>query len=343
MNRSHNMHFREMILLNPHKTSNLHKTKTTTMNISYSRPLSQAYHRMKKALFQPFDISKWFRVGFTAWLAGFTDCQRSGGNGTQHTGSNSDFTEFFNFPETALNWLTNHPLWANLIILGIVLLIIFISLIIWVSARGKFMFLHNVANNKQDISRPWHEYQKEGNSLFLFDFFYGWIAFGVFILFLIYCFLGAKELYFGDFTNVAIFWAIAKMIFFFLLYLLTFGYISLFLKDFVVPIMYKNRIGIMQAWAKFLQLFFQKFLTFLIYGMFIFILGIGVAMGVLFLALITCCIGLLLIAIPYIGAVVLLPVSYTFRAFSLEFLAQFGNEFNVFEEETLPIIEEHEG
>jgi hypothetical protein len=33
--------------------------------------------------------------------------------------------------------------------------------------------------------------------------------------------------------------------------------------------------------------------------------------------------------IPFVGAVILLPVSYTFRAFSIEYLATFGDEFNL--------------
>jgi len=308
------------------------------MNISYSRPLSLGYQRMKKALFQPFDITKWFRVGFTAFLASLTDCQGSGGGNSSTNTSANNLDEFFNFPDTAWNWLVDHPVWSNLIIVGIVLLILIISVIIWLSSRGRFMFLHNVVHDKQDISTPWHEYRKEGNSLFIFQFFYGWVAFAVVIGFFVYAFLGAKELYYGDFTNLSIFGAVAKMIFFFLLYLATFGYISLFLKDFVVPIMFKHRIGVLHAWGKFLKLFGRKFFHFILYGLFIFILGIAVVFGVIFFALITCCIGLLLLAIPYIGAVILLPVSYTFRAFSIEFLAQFGDEFKLLEEETLPIL-----
>ena len=46
--------------------------------------------------------------------------------------------------------------------------------------------------------------------------------------------------------------------------------------------------------------------------------------------LVTRCIGWLLLVIPYIGTVVTLPFWYTLRAFSLEFLAQFGPEYNVF-------------
>ncbi len=286
------------------------------------------FNRMKKALFQPFDISKWFKVGFTAWLAGLTDCRGSSGNNSGQ--SNPDWNEFFDFPQTAWEWLIDNPLWFNLIIVGVVLLIIIISIIIWISSRGKFMFLHNVVNDKSDIGIPWNEYKKEGNSLFIWEFFFGWFAFAVFILFLVYCFLTAKNLYMGDYPGIAVFWSVAAMVLMFIGYLIIFGYLSLFLKDFVVPIMYKHRVGVVRGWMMFLALFGRKFFSFVLYGLFIFILGIGIIIGVILFAVMTCCIGLLIIAIPYIGAVVLLPISYTFRAFSIEFLAQFGDKYNVF-------------
>jgi len=285
---------------------------------------------MKEALFQPFDITKWFRIGFTAWLAGLTDCHGgSSGNNSGHGGYNQ-WDEFFNFPQTAWNWLMDNPLWFNLIIVGVVTLFVIITVVIWVSSRGKFMFLHNVIHDNSEISLPWHEYRKEGNSVFLWQFFFGWFAFAVFILFLSYCFITGKDLFYGDYPKIAIFWGIAQMILVFIGYLIVFGYISLFLKDFVVPIMYKHRVGVVRGWTKFLGLFFPHFFPFVGYGLFIFILGIAVAIAVILFALLTCCIGLLLLAIPYIGAVVLLPISYTFRAFSIEFLKQFGTDFDVF-------------
>jgi uncharacterized RDD family membrane protein YckC len=93
--------------------------------------------------------------------------------------------------------------------------------------------------------------------------------------------------------------------------------------------MYKYKTGATRAWLKFLHHMGRHIGSFIIYGLFIFILGIAVAIGIIFLALITCCIGLLLIAIPFVGTVILLPVSYTFRALSIEFLKQFGDEFDV--------------
>ncbi len=45
--------------------------------ISVTAPVGQAFDRMKRMLFQPFDIGKWFVIGFCAWLATLGD---SGGS-----------------------------------------------------------------------------------------------------------------------------------------------------------------------------------------------------------------------------------------------------------------------
>ena len=57
---------------------------------------------MKKALFQPFDIAKWINIGFTAFLAGLTDCNGGGSGGNRsNLGNHIDWEDFFNFPQTA--------------------------------------------------------------------------------------------------------------------------------------------------------------------------------------------------------------------------------------------------
>jgi uncharacterized RDD family membrane protein YckC len=89
----------------------------------------------------------------------------------------------------------------------------------------------------------------------------------------------------------------------------------------------------MRAWSVFLKLFSRRAGHFLLYGIFIFVLIIMVVIAVIIFGFVTCCIGFLLLIIPYVGSVVLLPVSYTFRAFSVEFLEQFGEEFTIFPEE----------
>src|SRR5262245_16046295 len=42
---------------------------TTPSNISVTLPVGQAIERTKQILFRPFDLARWFIIGFCAWLA----------------------------------------------------------------------------------------------------------------------------------------------------------------------------------------------------------------------------------------------------------------------------------
>lgn len=312
------------------------------MNINFSQPLSNSFTRMKKVLFQPFDITKWINIGFTAFLAGLTEFWGGSGGGGGNTGfkfNQPNWDDFFSFPETAWNWLTSHPLWFGLIITGVFLVVVLSVLFNWISSRGKFMFLHNVVNQTDDIVKPWHNFRKDGNSLFWWQFIYGWLVFGIFILFLIYSFGIFKNIHNGIIPEITKYGFIGSIILIFIGLLIISGYISLFLTDFIVPIMYKNRISALKAWSVFLPLMFQNMCSFFIYGIFILMVKIAVIISVLIIAVFTCCIGLLLIMIPFVGTVILLPVSYTFRAFSIEYLATFGDDFNILNQETKFISE----
>ena len=41
-------------------------------------------------------------------------------------------------------------------------------LVLWLSSRGKFMFLHCVALDKAEVAEPWSKFVNEANSLFRF-------------------------------------------------------------------------------------------------------------------------------------------------------------------------------
>ena len=62
-----------------------------TEPIAYVQPTSRAFDGMKRILFQPFDIGKWFVIGFTAWLAGLLDhtSSSSGSSGGSGGGGGS--------------------------------------------------------------------------------------------------------------------------------------------------------------------------------------------------------------------------------------------------------------
>ena len=130
------------------------------MYIKYFEPLSDAWARMVKSLFKPFDIRKWFVVGFTAFLAGLTDCAGSGSNFTDKS-DNFHISDLRDLPSEISYWLADNPIWATLILIGIVIVIVLVIVFTWISSRGKFMFLDNVVHDKVEISKPWYEYNSE--------------------------------------------------------------------------------------------------------------------------------------------------------------------------------------
>ena len=301
------------------------------MTINYIDPLSRAWGRMKKALFHPFDISKWLVVGFTAFLAGLMDWHKGGDGDSKYRGRGRfDYDDFLEFPGRAWEWLLDNPGWFVLIVIGLVCFILFIVLLTWLSSRGKFMFLDNVVHDRAQVVKPWHEFKIQGNSLFLWRLCFGFICFVLVITFLVFCFFVAYNLHESYAPRQMWVLAIVGMVLLGLTMIIITGYITVFLNDFVVPIMYKHDMRTFQAWSRFLPLFSRHFWYFLFWGIIMFLLHILAIICVLVLGLFTCCIGIILVIIPYIGSVITLPISYTFRAFSLEFLEQFGPDYTLF-------------
>ncbi len=310
------------------------------MEIRFIEPLSRGWKRMVKALFKPFDIKKWFVVGFTVFLADLMDSDGGGGGSWNLDKKHNNFDDFFNFPRIAWEWLEHHPLWFTLIVVGLILLIILVVVLTWLSSRGKFMFLNNVVHDKAEVVKPWYDYKMQGNSLFLWRLVFGFICFLIFLSFLVGAFFIGLNIHQDYYPFAAKVFLILGLVLSGLLMLVFIGYISLFLNDFIVPIMYKFNLKAVPAWSRFLHLLGKNFFYFILYGLIIFILYIGVVIGVILFGLFTCCCGILLIIIPYIGSVILLPVSYTFRSFSVEFLEQFGPDYKIFPAEAIETTED---
>src|SRR2546423_798858 len=138
--------------------------------ISLTLPASQAFYRVKRLLFVPFDPAKWFVIGFCAWLAGL---------GRSGFGGQFGFKQGFNPGAAATNiqqWLQQgrsyvllHLLW--IIPVGVLITLVGLAVwavILWVSSRGHFMFLHCVALEKAEVRVPWLQYASQAHSLFLF-------------------------------------------------------------------------------------------------------------------------------------------------------------------------------
>lgn len=304
--------------------------------ISVAEPITPAYERVKQMLFNPFDISKWFTIGFCAWLA-FLGEAGGGFHGSYNGGSSSTnrsvhpAEEFRHFLDQAhsyilLNLFWIIPLAAALVLVGLALWILFL----WLGSRGKFMFLHCVVFDKAEVKVPWDEYAVQAQSLFWFRLI---LSLSTTILalplFVIIAVIGLGMFLHDDWKFTAIMMCVGLgLLFIFMCFV--FGIINKFLNDFVIPIQFLRRGSCMAAWREFYGLLTGHFWKFVVYLLFQIVLSMAIGALVLVAVLITCCIAGCLMLIPYIGTVLLLPVLIFKRAYPLYYLAQYGPQYDVF-------------
>jgi len=298
-------------------------------NISVTDPIARAEKWTRHVLFRPFNATKWFALGFCAWIAGLGGSGGSGGpqrfgNGFNSAGEHGEeMREVF---EKSLEWLLENL--TMVVSVGAFFILLTASLwvlMIWISSRGKFMFLDNVVRDMAEIKEPWNEFMAEGNSLTVFRLCFGLAAFGTFLL------VGALALLpfltsiqagrFLPLGFVGIFWAVLL----FFLWILALGVAASFLDDFVVVIMYIRRCSCMDAWREFLPWAKAYVGQFVLFYLFKIVLGIGIGIVALLVMLCTCCIA----ALPYIGTVILLPIAVFMRSYTLSYFAQYHPDYDL--------------
>jgi hypothetical protein len=302
--------------------------------ISVAEPIAPAYERVKQMLFKPFDIGKWFTIGFCAWLAGLGESGgHAGFNGSNgfNGGNNQPVQQLRHIYHAARDYVMDNlgwilPLAVAVVVLGLALWV----LTLWLSSRGKFMFLHCVALDKAEIEGPWSHHANAANSLFWFRLVLCLIGM-VLMLPLLVCIaitiLQMARQGEADFAGVmtAVFLGLA-----FILVSLVFGLIHKFMVDFVVPIMFLRGGSCVAAWLEFYELFSANVWRFALYILFQIVLGMAIGAIVLLVILLTCCIAGCLLLLPFIGTVAFLPIPVFKRAYSLYYLAQYGPQYDVF-------------
>ena len=285
--------------------------------------VSAAFRRTGRTLFQPFDLGKWFVLGFCAWLAGLGD-----------VGPGPNFRFNVGGPDIGHDlpavgqWIAEHGRAIALVTALVVLAFLAFTLVIlWISSRGKFMFLDGVVHNRGAVVEPWRRYWQPGNRLFGFRVLYSLVV----LLALAIVVAACVGLAWGDIArqtlgpaSVAAFMlglvsvagiAVATMI------------VSALLDDFVVPVMYLRDARVLAAWGIVWRELVREYPgpVLLFYLMRI---ALAIAVGVIAIAAtcLTCC----LATLPYIGTVILLPLLVFMRCYSLCFIEQCGPEWRVF-------------
>ena len=301
----------------------------TERNIEIFEPFGEAFELMKKVLFQPFDLKKWFVIGFAAWLANL------GGGGFNYQYNRREDVQKLN---EAISQIP-HPILVTGVSVLIALVLVLIVVFAWLRARGGFMLIDCIVKNRGAVAEPWREFREEGNSYFVF-----WLV--VALCFLILAallslpliILAIKGRYYffihRDQLNIYLISAIVAWVFVMLLLMLVWSLIA----NFMMPVMYRRRCRANEALRTVTRLIAANPGEILLYCLFLIVLALATAIVACLVTCATCCIA----AIPYIGTVILLPVFVLLRSFSLLFLRQFGPDYDVWASfvptEFLPIL-----
>jgi len=282
---------------------------------------------VKRVLFRPFDLSKWFVIGFGAWLA-FLGERGSGFNGSFNWQKRRQInledvrravTKTQDFVLANLHWIIPVAVVAFSFVL--VLTVVFA----WLRSRGQFIFLDCVINDQARIAEPWRKYAPEANSLFWFRLVLS-IA-GMALMFplvgyvLLWAYRALMAEHCGELAPLIV--SVSVMV---LLSLILFLAVK-FTVDFVVPLMFLRRTRCVAAWCEFLRLLGAYPGEWILYLLFQIVLTLAIVVVVFAAIIATCCIAGCLMILPYIGAVVLLPVLVFKRSYSIYFLSQFAPEY----------------
>jgi hypothetical protein len=193
----------------------------------------------------------------------------------------------------------------------------------WLRSRFDFVFLNHLVTGETAIAKPWADFGARGQSLFVWRVLLG-LGFLCLILLPIALALGAGlrpgvmsigALVLGLILLVPIAVAGALLIF--------------AIDQFVVPVMARQDLTFPAALARVRDLVAAHPWPFLLYALLYLVLAFAVGMVILAVGFATCCVGLLIVSLPYVGAVVVLPVGVCSRYYGLEFLRQFGPEFDL--------------
>ena len=293
-------------------------------------PVGQAMDRVRQVLFQPFDARRWFVIGFCAWLACLGEGGGSGGafNLGGHHGHGAEsvragIEQARDYVVHNLVWIL--PLAAAIVVMGLALWLI----VMWLSSRGRFMFLHCVALNTAEVQVPWTKFASEANSLFLFRLVLSLIGLVLVLPLVGGLVLVVLRMGIDNAVSPAGLLLAVALVFLLIAAGIVFWIIGRLTRDFVVPLQFLRRSRCLDAWRELCGLFRGNLGSLVLYLLFRIVLGMAIAVLIVAVVLATCCVAGCLIALPYLGTVFLLPVLVFERAYPLHYLAQFGPHYDV--------------
>jgi hypothetical protein len=287
------------------------------------RAVAQAFDRTMNLLFRPFDLGRWFSIGFCAWLAyigtqslyDFSESRKDGA---------AAFKQTIDTSLDRVQALAAHPTqMAAYAGLGL-LLLLFSLWLCSVRSRGDFMFVHRWYCPDATIRQCWESSREPGHALFLWRVGFFVVSAVLFAAVGYYLFGNVIHPYVlgGKVWDAAFARPLAVSIAVVVLLVIVVDVVAFLAKSFVVPVMYWRGVTAPRAWWSVFALCNQYPFAVVSYVLCAFGCAVLATLAVIVAGLLTCCIGFVPLLLPYLGQVVLLPIFLFFRGYSVCFLNQ---------------------
>lgn len=317
--------------------------------ISSIEAASSAYNRVRERLFKNFDFMEWMILGFVAWIAnlgqnphfGFNfnvlDLRKLFGENGGTVNNPADLIGKIN-PYEMLNKARDFFQSKTFLLIVVVavaafFLIAVISFIIaWIKANGKFLFVQNLVMPKTEIGSVWRKHSSKAFSFFLWSIIISFISLIVVVVMLAPVIFGIVDMFRSGANAANISMILAGMLMVFITGVIM-SIISFMMNWFVVPVMIKKDCGFRSGFLAVWELARNNIFHFIGFIFTYIVIQIAFYSAYILIMLFTCClccIGGCLLSLPYVWAVVFLPYLAFLRYFSMEFLAQFGDDYNLF-------------
>jgi hypothetical protein len=297
---------------------------------------TDAIQRVGLLMFQPFDPMRWLTLALCLWLS---SCGNSGGSFNTDipdlsgiTGNNSPLDPYLQ-DGTAM-------MVVGTIVVMLMLLAMVVGVVIWVwktfvNSRGHFMFIDQVVDPHATLMSSLVTLGEEANQLFAFrlalDAVSGVLAFLMVVVGMV---LGALGYFFraeiteldptliliGSIVGVVCFiLAILVMVF----VSLVSAVIRCIVYEFTVPIMYSQRIGMVEAVQRTVAVAQTQATPILIYILLKIAISVPLGVFMVVITLLLCCISW----IPGVVITLLAPLLALIRIWTLEFVSQWHPDF----------------
>lgn len=246
------------------------------MRGNFPEIIAASWEWTRTVLFRPFQIKKWLILGFIALLAGqFTYGSNSRGNINlprqdsgqpaieKTAGADRAAPAEGDIPAPLEKFLTTLKETNKAVIIFIIAFLFFISTFLfliftWLYSRFSFIFLEAIVKNDASVKMPFRKNKSAGNSYFLWNVIIALIGSAFVGLLGLTGYLSLSRI--GIFNQGIkpgagrIILAVLPVLLTFIVFVIISVLLNFVVRNFILPVMYKDKVGILKAWPPVLSI-----------------------------------------------------------------------------------------